>query len=382
MIKWTLIAALLLVAAPAAATTTGDQPSEPSEAEGVADADEAGGDEALADVEADVDLAEDEGDEEDDEDEGFELPVSLSGGVSISTSLGAISRPNHQTSDTVRSSWSFGVGYDITEELGISLGLGLSLPLTPYSETIALVPEDADYTDGETPERTPHQARFNDISLSLGYAPVYVIPRADIRISAGLGGTIPTSVYSRNDTLRTAISPSLSFSRSFGEFSLSYGLSASKNFHRFTHPVQDPDELDLIFREGGAEQQAQGLVAEGGLSLSEWSMGHNVSASYTWFEGFRTSLGWGFGSAWGYIPSPKDELSSEHARSGRIARQSMTGSITASYSFLDHFSTSLGMSTGGPPKTADNRRIRFPFFDTQSGNLQYTSVRWGFNVSY
>lgn len=323
------------------------------------------GDEGGDDAEADATIEEEAEDE--DRERDLDLPISISVGTGLSMSAGNL-RPNlpeTQQDDSLLNSWNFGVGREITDDLSVNVGWGFYKYLTRAG--------------GLNLQR---EARIQDISISLGYSPVYVIPVADVRISAGLGAVVPISRMSRTSTLRTAISPSLSFSRSFGDFSLSYRVGGSKRFHQFTSPVIDATSVDAIRREGGAEDISANEVAVAGVN-TEWSWSNNVSASYRWFKGFSTSLSWGYGRSWGYDVNDCDELSSPNARCGnRIARDSMTGGISASYSFRDFYGISLSATTAQRPKTADNRRVNFPFWDTQTPGLFNTSLSLNFSANF
>lgn len=361
-----LILALALPAtAMAAEADGGDVAAEASETL-VAQGDllmEDGDDQLEDDVEAELLVDEEVVDEKD----ARELPIDISIGTSLSMSAGNL-RPNlpeTEQDDSLLNSWNLGVGRDVTDDLSASLSWGFYKFLTRAG--------------GLNQQR---EFRVNDISVGLAYSPVYVIPRADVRVSASLSGVIPISRISRTSTLRTSISPSLTFSRSFGNLLLSYRLGASKRFHRFTSSVVDATDVDAIRRDGGAEDISANEVALAGVN-TEWSWVNNVSASYRWFEGFSTSLTWGYARSWGYNVTDCDEFSSDFARcNGRVARDSMTGSIGAAYSFLDHYSVSLSASTAQRPKTADNRRINFPFWDVQTPGLFNTQLSLGFSASF
>lgn len=310
--------------------------------------------------------------------EPFELPVDLSASVGTSFSLGSISRSNFVTRDSISTSWSFGVSRELIEDrLSASLGAGFSWCMNKNCGIVE-----------------PGEVRFRDMSLSFSIPKFYEIPRAGIGLSSGVSFTIPTSRISRTQNLYTTISPSLSMSRGFGPFSLSYSFGFSKNFNRYRVVVQDAEgnfEREVIIRENGAESFGNNFVEPSGY-LGEWSTSHSLSAGLS-LDNVRLSLGWSFADAWTYrtdldAPDSLDNVdvldpNPENERRGHS--QFMTGSIGLSYTlpvWENRMSLSGRMSTSAPPKTADNRRIRFPWFDTQSANLQYTSLAFSLSVRY
>ncbi len=320
-----------------------------------------------SETETDAALAIATTDDDEDEKDKYELPFGVSVSTGLITSVGNL-RPGlsaNEQDNSLLNTWGFGVDHEFVDGFRGSINWGFYKYLTRAG--------------GLNLQR---EARINDISVGLNYGPVYVIPRADIRISASLSGTVPISRMSRTSSLRTAISPGLSFRRSFGNLSLGYRLGATKRFHQFTSPVIDATTVDALRRNGGAEDISANEVALAGVN-TEWTWSNGLSASYEWFDGFSTSLAWGYSRSWGYNVTECDELSSENARcNGRIARDSMTGSFSASYAFLDNYNVSLGVATGQRPKTDDNRRINFPFWDTQTPGLLRTQLSLDFSASF
>jgi hypothetical protein len=232
------------------------------------------------------------------------------------------------------------------------------------------------------------EGRFGDIGIRGSYGSIFEDTEyTGINLSGSLGFRLPTSDASQFTNLITAVSAGIGLSRSFGDLSISYGLSAGKNFHEYTSIVADLTDypLDVIARDGGTENIGEALVALDAGVLTEWSLSHSLSLSYGWFEGFSTTLSFGFADFWTYDNGTigrDDELTSPFAVPGRGHGQSMSGDIDVSYSFLDYFSTSLTLSTSQEPLTADNQSVRFPFFDLETANLSNTSLSLSLAASY
>lgn len=306
----------------------------------------------------------------------FDLPVDLSASVSTSFSLGSISRNNFGTRDSVSSAWGFGVSGNITDRLSASLGAGFTACLNKNCGIVR-----------------PGEVRFNDMSAGLSLARFYEIPVIGVGISAGLGATIPTSRVSRVQNLYTTLSPSVSLGRSFGPFSLNYGFGFSKNFNQFRVVAQSNEgqfERAVNIRDGGAERAGANFVEQSGY-LGEWSTSHSLSAGLA-LKNVSLSLGWSFADVWTYrtdlnAPSSLDGVTIRDpgGDSRRGHSQFMTGSIGMSYAlpvWENRIGLSARLATSQPPKTADNRRVRFPFWDTQSANLSYTSLGFTLSVRY
>lgn len=335
---------------------------------------EAGDD--LAQVE---DVASDEGDDEvvlEDEvaeEEGGSLiaPFSVNLSISNTVSLGTLFRDKYSVTNYDVLSFGFGVGYATpVDGLNLSLSAGYSKYLSEAG--------------GSVQQR---EGRWSDMGLGASYGLWSDPDFTGLSLSSSLGFTIPTSEMSRFTNLRTAVRMGLGLSRSFGDLSLSYGISFKKNWHRDTSVVADLDQydLDVLARDGGLEQLSETQVALDTGVLSSFSLSNSFSVSYGWFEGFRTSISFSFSDSWTYdngTITANDEFTSENAVVGRGHGQSMSGSISASYAFLDYFSAGISMSTSQQPLTADNQRVRFPFFDLETGNLSATSLSVSLSAAY
>jgi long-subunit fatty acid transport protein len=86
------------------------------------------------------------------------------------------------------------------------------------------------------------------------------------------------------------------------------------------------------------------------------------------------ALNYQFTSSWTYESFPVDEMSGVGATDGRGRRDSHGASLSASYQLLDNLGISAGIANGGSPRTADDRRIRIPFFSYESQDLTIFSL--------
>lgn len=297
-------------------------------------------------------------------------PFSVNFGISDTFTAGALVRDEFVARNYNLMVFSFGGGYDIpVDGMSASVSASVSKFLTEEG--------------GSTRQR---EARFNDIYLGLDYA-FYTWELTGINFSSSFALTLPTSEVSRFTNLITALDLGLGMSRSFGGLTLGYNFGFSKNLHTETSVVADLEDfaIDVIARDGGTEQIGEAQVALDTGVLASFSVANSLSMSYRWFTGFTTRIAWTLADTFTYDNGTitlDDQFTSEFARPGRGHSQIMIGSVSASYSFLDHFSAGLAMTTTQLPLTADNDRVRFPFFDLETGNLQNTSFRLSVSAFY
>lgn len=358
-----VVSAAAISAAEAAGTETQGEPSAGQVDPLLAQAEVEG--EGSGDAEVTIDL-----DAEGEEGLSAIHPFSVSLTISNSASIGAIFRDANTVTNYDLLSFGFGVGYETPVD-GLSLSLDAS-----YSKFLT-------EAGGSTFVR---EGRFGDIGVGASWA-FYTWEATGLSFSASAGFSLPTSDVSRFTNLYTSTSLGLGVSRAFGDLRIAYRIGAGKDFHRDTTVVADLSDyqLQVLARDGGIENIGEAQVALDTGVLPEWSLSHNLSLSYSWFTGFSTSIGFGFSDFWTYdngTITQRDEFTSPLAVVGRGHGQSMRGSLSASYAFLDYFSAGLSFTTSQQPLTADNRRVRFPFWDLETGNLQNTSVSLSLSASY
>lgn len=231
----------------------------------------------------------------------------------------------------------------------------------------------------------PQTVIFSDVGL-IASRPIYHIKKGPSFFGA-LSVQLPTSKSSQVDTLRTSVGARVSASQPVGKIFLSIGTGFRKNFHEFTHPIRDPNtDGGLRTRDGlVVEEVVTGLARTGGSELAgatyfegesnNTSMVLSNSLSAFWPATERLGLGISYNltQAWTYDSFPLDEFSGVGAKGGRGRRDSHGGSLFANYQASDSFSFGLGMATGGSTRTADDKRIRFPFYAFEGTASNMTS---------
>jgi len=231
----------------------------------------------------------------------------------------------------------------------------------------------------------PQTLIMSDIGLSAS-RPLYKFEHGP-QIFGSLAMQLPVSKSSQVDSLITSLGARLSASQPVGPVFISIGTGFRKNFHRYTHPVRDPNTGDdLVTRDGlVVEEVVTGIARTGGSELdgatyfdgesNNTSMVWSNSISAFWPVSDKIGLGisYNLSHAWTYESYDLDELSGVGASAGRGRSDSHGGSIFANYQALDQLAFGLGMGTGGPTRTSDDKRIRFPFFNLEGPESNMTT---------
>jgi hypothetical protein len=238
----------------------------------------------------------------------------------------------------------------------------------------------------------PQTLIFGDVGLSVA-RPIYRFEKGPI-LSGSLSMQLPTSEASQTETLITSLGGRLSASQPIGGFFVSVGSGFRKNFHRYTNPVREPGTGRPFVTEDGLviEEIVTGLTRNGGNELSGtayfdgesnntsmvWS--NSAMAAYQLTDALALSLMYSLSHSWTYNSYPLDELSGVGATEGRGRNDSHGGTLSANYQATDQLGIGLGMSTFGPTRTADDKRIRFPFFAFEGKENNMTS--FSISVTY
>ncbi len=206
----------------------------------------------------------------------------------------------------------------------------------------------------------------------------------EVSFDADLGFVLPTSTASINTNLYTSIVPDLSVSIKFHKLRFSYEITYSHSFHKYTSTTLDPSEVDILSRSAGLERINQNNIAVGGV-LNEIDLTNLFVVGYQFIKPFGMRIGFGFADSWTYdngTISADDEFVNPNAKVGRGHSQLSVGTISLLYSPIKYLTLSLAMVSQQPWKTADNKTLRFPWFDTVSPSKNYTKFVFGAKFVY
>jgi hypothetical protein len=283
-----------------------------------------------------------------------------------------------------QSTFQFGSGYAKDPMVDWSLSLSPSYMFSDGTRVSASASLSQELTQSDGDD-DPQTIIFSDIGLSAGRS-IYRFEGGP-QIFGSLGVQLPTSESSRIETLRTSVGVRLSASQPVGPLFLSLGSGFRKNFHEYTHPTRNPNTGDPFTTRDGlvVDEIVTGIARTGGSELAGatyfegesnntsmvWS--NSLSAFWPISEKVGLAISYNLSHSWTYESYDLDELSGVGAKAGRGRRDSHGGSISANYQPWDQLAFGLGMATGGPTRTADDRRIRFPFFNFEGAESNMTT---------
>ena len=338
---------------------------------------------SLAEIEAQEDLEELEEEDLDaqiedllgDDDES--KPWSVSGSMRVSVGQGTFARIAND------SPWADQVhdGSGAYNRVSMNLGLSPSYQWNDFNFGASIGVSQGLTAGGGM--NAPYETRLGDVGLSVGWRG-HTFDAIGVTVRPSLRMSLPTSVRSQFTTLRLGTGASLSFSkRFFNTISLSYSLGGGRSFYEFRSPIVEVDRIgeeNAIFRIDGAEAVQPGRFAVGGVN-TPWSMSNSFSASFA-LGRVSTSLSYTYTRRWTYSWTEEDEFTSGYQCVGRCVGDGMSGSLSLGYSLNDWLSLSGSLSSGGQPKTADQRSFNFPFWNFNGAAGGGSSIALGLSGRY
>lgn len=275
--------------------------------------------------------------------------------------------------------------------------VGGSLVLAPsYGFSVAGVKLGATANASLSYEYTPpdnstgRRYDWSDIRLGLSAPAIWKDEKfTGIVLSPRIGLSLPISQASLFRGTLTSLSGGLGLGRSFGRFNLGATVGVGRTF--YGEVTRNITEAESKRRDN--QQNAIFLcrtdAATCGLGgvPTLWSLSGGLHASYSPID--RLSFGIGLNMSKGFkYHQGVDEFSSKaQSSTGPVVRaqgtaDNMVGSISASYQLTDALGISAGMGTAQPPRTADNRRFRFPFYAFEGQESGYTSYSVALSAAF
>ncbi len=281
--------------------------------------------------------------------------------------------------------------YDLTLFLraGLALGHGMSLSaLQTVSKNLA--------TNADSGAARPYDTVVGDTLVTLGWSPMrtdnagkrkpMLLP-GGIKVGVSLIGALPTSRASRFQTRWLALTPSVSLVKPDlfrGKLSIVYALGFTKNFNRLTTTAIDAVNFPSLARPDGPELiSGQSEIATGTLNTA---FAVRNTLAVTWLPTPRVAVGLTYVlyNNFKYNDFPADTYTARSAQPGRGRSDVQWGLVSVGYTFdPDQKWTLSAMAlTAAPPWSADNRTLRFPFFDFRSSADNYSSISLSVNRAF
>ena len=280
--------------------------------------------------------------------------------------LGAFTKDEHARKIRSRFAFKFGASYKIPViDVTIAAETGFSQWMS----------KGGSYAYG--PANGPYEFRWSDTTVGLS-RDIWTYTDKENKFNVGfladLSFELPTSKASINENLYTTIMPTLGFTIGLADLSFLYTITYAHSFHEYTSTTYDPSEVDILSRSTGNEILDAHHVAAGGV-LPEIALVHEFALSYKFIEQLSLAVGFGFGDIWSYdngTITKDDEFVGMYSKVGRGHSQYSKGTLNLIYTPIPMLAFTLGMSSTQPWKTADNKTLRFPWFDTVSPSKNLT----------
>ncbi len=281
---------------------------------------------------------------------GGEREHAFGGFVLLEQQLGAGTFVKDSQARTPYFAWllSLRPRYYFTSQLFAELRLDLQQELT---------------TSYGTKTTKKRQLMPSDTLLTVKYQNVVKIPGVDVAVSPFIRIGAPTSYESQFRNLYLSAAAGFDLSRLIGPVYLTYTFRFNKNFNKYTVATvpKDADRPVMAARSGGAEDLGGSLAT--GTNNTSFSVYNSLMASVLLSDEWTLTVQWAIANAWTYYVGPDDIYKAPDAKAGRGQRDVMYGVVDLTYQPWANFGFSLGLSTEQPVKTADNKTIRFPFWD-------------------
>lgn len=248
-----------------------------------------------------------------------------------------------------------------------------------------------EYTLPDNP--TGRRVDWSDLRLGLQVPGLIKLPLG-ITGSPSVTYTAPITLGSWWQGSAGGLSGRLGFHKSWNEklqTSLSLGAGTGLIFSQSSGPTR-PDDLATLRRDEAGNpvyicRQANTLCDSGWVN-SAYNLNAGLGTTWGFMEGWYLSAGLSIGTSFRYaVTNERDEFSSDVrdadgnlvTKTGMGRSDRLGGSVSVSYDVTDKLSLSFNVGSGGPPLTADNKRLRFPFFDWESavGNSVSYSLSFG-----
>jgi hypothetical protein len=268
-----------------------------------------------------------------------------------------------------------------------------------------------EYTMPDAP--TGRRFTWRDLGFSLSAPAIYKETRfTGISLTPSVAATVPITPESWTATTITILSAGLNFTRSIGKFDLAMSVSGSKGFHRSwvsqvgspnpapfapntVIPDQHPDTTqrpDVLNPPTVICRASDPLLCGGQQTNNAFGFGYSLTADFRATENLSFSAQYVFRMGWRYpivagpdMYTPQALTSSGQpvADTGYVrAPDLVITSLAVNYQISDHWGVSLYTYTAMPPKTADDKNFRFPFWDFISGPMNYSQLGLSLSASF
>lgn len=267
-------------------------------------------------------------------------------------------------------------------DVGATLGLSTRYSFRAFDTSLAATGGTSFSYEYSLPNNiNGRRFQWSDIRLGLTAPALIREKTTKINVTPSLGASIPLTFGSIHASTITTLSANLNAMRSFGGLQVRLGLGGSRGLHFNPANVVSPsDTRDAQGRLIYICRTAESFCGSAGMNTA-WSASTSLSTAYGITDLLWVGGGINAVKTWAYAvtdevdeftPKAVDSNGNPVARTGMGQSDFMTGFVWASYALNNKFSLGGSIGTSSPPKTADNRNFRFPFFDLVSPANNFT----------
>ncbi len=217
--------------------------------------------------------------------------------------------------------------------------------------------------------------------------PLPLLLPGGLKVTASLALALPTSRASRFQTRLFALTPGFSVLKPDwlgGRLTVVYAFGFTKNFNRLTTTAVDASNFPTLARPDGPELiSGQSEIATGALNTS-FAVRNTFAVAWMPTPRLAVGLTYALYNNFKYNDFSNDVWTSANAKPGNGRADLQWGLVSVGYSLdPDQQWTLTALAvTASPPWSADNRTLRFPFFDWRSSADNYTSLGLAVNRAF
>jgi len=245
-----------------------------------------------------------------------------------------------------------------------------------------------------TVDGAPRTARVSDLMITLAHGQVYKVPKAKIAFDGLVRIMLPTSLRSRNSTLRFALTGALGASRSFKfkagkvkqSVTLGYTFGISKYFHAWKTGTLDTREDGFTIQGTEVDDPFHGQLT---TVNPNFAVSNDFFVTYAFYKGMSLTVAYGLLSYRTY-DFDKCEIQYNSLDPGAVtnlcnsAEEFIDGyepvgwrdfhgfSMSLTYAPLPYLGLQLAMATHTPQRKPTTTSFYQPFFQTNRNG--YTSI--------
>lgn len=227
---------------------------------------------------------------------------------------------------------------------------------------------------------------WRDLSFGLSAPALYKNKFTGINVTPSLSLVVPITPESWQATMITVLGAGVGLNRVFGPFIVQGSISGSRSF--FASPQNGTRRSDYVDAAGNSVYI--GRTGESYASVignnATWGLGGGLSVTFlandelSFYASYSLRVGWRNAVTNDpndpYNPQGMNSNGEPVADVGMGRADTVITSVGANYQLSDHWALTAYIFTAMPPRTADGKNFRFPFwaFEGAANNYSYVGL--------